>query len=376
VDVPGPVSAGRPATVGAVARAVAREFPVEWAEPWDRVGLLAGNPDRPVTGVLVTLDPTPDAIARAHASGANVVVSHHPAFLTPPERITPGRGPAGVIFGALDRGIALIAAHTNLDRAPAAGELLPRALGLEPDRRIERGLMRMALVTVYVPPADAERVTAAMAGAGAGRIGDYERCSFSASGTGAFTPAPDAAPAVGTPGEPSTAEEVRLEMVAPPHLARGVASAARAAHPYEEPLVTVAEVDIARSLARMGMLSRAADGATLADLARVAADAFGITPRVWGDPDAPAVRVATATGSAGSLIGDVLAAGAQALVTGEVRYHDALDSVAAGLAIIELGHDVSEWPLVPLLAAAVRRAAGLDPATVRDDAPAAGWWTP
>jgi putative NIF3 family GTP cyclohydrolase 1 type 2 len=68
-------------TVGDVERAIAKRFPTEWAEEWDRVGLLAGDPDREVTGVVLALDPTRAAIAHAAGVGANVVVTHHPAFL-------------------------------------------------------------------------------------------------------------------------------------------------------------------------------------------------------------------------------------------------------------------------------------------------------
>jgi putative NIF3 family GTP cyclohydrolase 1 type 2 len=152
--------------------------------------------------------------------------------------------------------------------------------------------------------------------------------------------------------------------------------AARGAHPYEEPLITVAEVEIGRSSARMGMLNRAPEGLTLGALATVAAGTFNITPRIWGDPETPLSRIATATGSASSLVGDVLASGAHALVAGEVRYHDALDALEMGLAIVELGHDVSEWPLVSLLEDAVRSVPGLEAHNVHTLPAQPGWWTP
>ena len=364
-------------TVADIERAVARRFPVEWAEDWDRVGLLAGDPEREVTGVALALDPTPSAIRRASELGANVLLTHHPAFLKTPSWLTPGRGSAGVIFAALDAGIALVNAHTNLDRAPAAGALLPGALGLTPVKPIERSLMPMTLVSVFTPATHAQRIVAAMTGAGAGRLGDYDGASFtSAPGAGAFTPSSAASPFVGEPGEATAAAEVRVEMVAPRTKARGVVGAARGAHPYEEPLIVSADVEIARSSARMGMLNRAPEGLTLRALAVLAAGAFNITPRIWGDPDAALARVATATGSAGSLVADVLAVGAQALVAGEVRYHDALDAAEAGLAIVELGHDVSEWPLVSLLKDAILALPSLDPAIVHELPATPGWWTP
>lgn len=366
-----------PITVGDVERAVARAFPPEWAEDWDRGGLLAGDPQREVTGVVLALDPTLEAIGRARDVGANVVLTHHPAFLKAPNWLTPGRGSAGVVFAALDGGVALINAHTNLDRAPSAGELLPTALGLAPIKPIERSLMPMLLVTVFAPQSHASRIVDAMAGAGAGRIGDYERASFtSAPGAAAFTPGESASPFVGDVGVPSSATEVRVEMVAPQAKARAVVGAARGAHPYEEPLIVTADVAIARSSARMGMLSRPSEPLALRQLAALAAETFAIAPRVWGDPEATIDRVATATGSAGSLVGDVLACGAQALVAGEVRYHDALDAREAGLGIIELGHDVSEWPLVGLLRDAVLSLPGLEPALVHTLPATPGWWTP
>ncbi|MEI7814968.1 MAG: Nif3-like dinuclear metal center hexameric protein [Coriobacteriia bacterium] len=364
-------------TVGDIERSVARAFPPEWAEEWDRTGLLAGDPEREVTGVMLALDPTKQAISAAADRGCNVLATHHPAFLKAPEWLTPGRGAAGVVFSAMDAGVALINAHTNLDRAPAAGLLLAAALGLEPLKAIERSGMPMTLVTVFVPAPSADAVVKAMTGAGAGRVGEYERCSFvSPEGRASFTPPAHGQPFVGEPGTPSSASEVRVEMVAPRNRARGVMAAARAAHPYEEPLVVAADVEIARSSARMGMLCAAPDDLTLRGLAVLAQEAFHMTPVVWGDPETVLSRVATATGSAGSLIGDVMASGAQALVAGEVRYHDALDAADNGLAILELSHDVSEWPLVGLLADAIRLTPGLDPGDVHVLPAVAGWWTP
>jgi len=364
-------------TVGDVERAIARAFPPEWAEEWDRGGLLVGDPDREVTGVMLALDPTMSAVSAAAEQECNVLVTHHPVFLKAPEWLTPGRGAAGVVWAAMDAGVALINAHTNLDRAPGAGSLLSSALGLQPIKPIERATMPMTLVTVFTLASNAEAVRKAMAGAGAGRIGEYEKCSFtSAEGVGSFASPVGGQPLVGVPGEASSSIEVRIEMVAPRNRARGVVAAARGAHPYEEPLIVATDVEIARSSARMGMLCAAPEGLTLRGLADLASAAFGSTPVLWGDPDMVLQRVATATGSAGSLIGDVLASGAQALVAGEVRYHDALDAAENGLAVVELGHDVSEWPLVALLEGAVRSTLGLAPGDVHVLPALPGWWTP
>jgi dinuclear metal center YbgI/SA1388 family protein len=360
--------------VADIVGAIHDAFPPEWAETWDRVGLIAGDPDAPVSRVLVSLDPSLQALQRALRTGAQVLVTHHPPFLEAVPSLTP-RG-SGVAFAAVRDGVALVAAHTNLDRAPAGAAALPAMLGLDHGAPLEDAHLEVSMVTVYVPGAHERAVAEAMAAAGAGRIGEYRGCSFVAPGTGTFTAPEDSAPCVGAAGSTSSAEELRLEMVAPQGRAGAVVAAARRSHPYEEPLITVTELSIARGDARMGRVSALTESMTLSELAGRVSGLFGITPRVWGPREASVRLVATAAGSAGSLVPAAVSAGADVLVAGEVRYHDAQAAAAAGLCVIEIGHDVSEWPLVRVLADAVARVPGLNAESIIIDPPDASWWTP
>lgn len=360
--------------VADVLAAVNERFPPHWAEPWDRVGLLAGDPDAAVERVFVSLDASPSALVRARDAGAQALVTHHPAFLTPPETLVPAR--AGVVFDAVASGVALISAHTNLDRAPDAAMAIPRMLGIRVAAPLEAEGLPVSLVTVFVPPSHEAHVASAMADAGAGRIGEYTGCSFSAQGTGRFVPPADGEPFAGTPGAPSSAEEVRLEMVAPAWQALQVVAAARASHPYEEPLVIVGDVIIARGQARMGRVGALDAPTTLGALVGLVERMFGVKPRVWGPSEREIRTVATATGSAGSLVPSAITSGAQVFVAGEVRYHDACRARDAGVAVIDIGHDTSEWPLVPILAEAVRSTPGLADTSTIVDSPETLWWTP
>lgn len=94
---------------------------------------------------------------------------------------------------------------------------------------------------------------------------------------------------------------------------------------------------------------------TLGKLAARTTSVFGRYPRVWGDFDKIIDHVVTCTGSAGDIASKVLRSGADVLVCGEIRYHEALSALQAGLCVIDLGHDVSELPLVAPLAAAVEK---------------------
>lgn len=105
-------------------------LPFAWAQEWDRVGLLAGDPQAEVTRVFLTLDATASTIERAVAADASVLLTHHPAFLDPLPGVVAGAAPGDVVFRAVTSGVALIACHTNLDRAPSGSDALPDALGL------------------------------------------------------------------------------------------------------------------------------------------------------------------------------------------------------------------------------------------------------
>lgn len=365
------MSSERMPSVGGLADALGERFPLDWAESWDNVGLTVGDPGASLTGVVVTLDATAEGVALAVAQGANMLVTHHPAVLEMPDRIMAGRGPSGALEAAVRSGVALYHAHTNLDRAPAGADALSLALGLSVLEPLESSAEDVVVVTTFAPPGAVQGLREAMAAAGAGRLGEYEKCVFTAGGTGYFEARADAQPAV--PGGASGVSEARLEMVAPPSRADAVLDAARAAHPYEEPLIIAVPGRRARGAARLGRVCAWGGGTTLGELAEHVSRTLGVSCRVWGDPAHKVMRVAVANGSAGSLIGDALRS-ADALIAGEVRYHDALAAVASGLAIIEAGHDATEWPIVRVLADAVRERVP-ETVPVVEELPAIGWWT-
>lgn len=362
-------------TVGDVERLLDELFPFAWAEPWDRSGLLVGDPSTVVSRILVTLDPTHQALSLAAAHGANVLVTHHPVFLEPPAVLSPGYGSAGVAFEAASLGIALLNCHTNLDRAPAGADSLPLAVGLTPGEPLEKGRQPAALVTVYVPDAALPRVLDAMVGAGAGRIGEYRGCAFTDPGVGSFVPGEGTHPVLGKVGERSSAEETRLEMTCDPSAVGRVVAAARRTHPYEEPLIVIADVAVDRGSARLGRLCELPAPQTLRAFASRVGESLSVTPRVWGEPEREVRLVATNSGSGGAMLGAAIGAGASVLLTGEVRYHVALEALAAGIAVIEAGHDATEWPHVEVLARGLRTHPALAD-SVATDAPTRRWWTP
>ena len=96
-------------------------------------------------------------------------------------------------------------------------------------------------LVVFVPESALDAVRDALFAAGAGRIGDYERCSWYTAGTGTFLGGEATDPSIGERGREERVPELRLETVFPAERQRDVVAALRAAHPYEEPAFDVYE---------------------------------------------------------------------------------------------------------------------------------------
>lgn len=327
-------------TVGDVVAQLERWYDPAWAEPWDSVGLVSGDPDRRVGAVHVAVDPVEAVAAETAERGAGLLVTHHPLFLGGTTS-TARTGPKGRALALVE---ALFVAHTNADVAdPGVSDALAATLGvtgLVPLQAQDEPLDRWV---VHVPRTHTAAVLDAMADAGAGRLGAYERCAFTVAGKGTFTPLAGAQPYVGTLGTPERVEEDRLEMVAAPRHRAAVGLAVRAVHPYEVPSVTVARASTpsTRGLGRMGTLPRTL---ALQDFCAVIADRLPRTSwgvRASGDPAAPIRTVAVAGGACLDLVGLAAAAGADVLVTSDAKHHRVQE---APIPVVDVAHWAGEWP--------------------------------
>ncbi len=104
-------------TLEQVVDALERRYPPALAEDWDAVGLACGEPGAEIHKVLFAVDPDPRVVAEARAVGADLVVTHHPLFLTPVHTVAATTTNGRLIHELIRNDIALFAAHTNADSA-------------------------------------------------------------------------------------------------------------------------------------------------------------------------------------------------------------------------------------------------------------------
>ncbi len=341
-------------TVGAVADAMDRIAPPELAQSWDNVGLLVGNRKAACKRVLLCIDLTPAVLAEADAARCEIVVSYHPPLFKPVKRIVADSdGTEAIVHEAISRGIAIYSSHTALDAAEGGvNDVLAELCGLTdvgPFEYVPAGHRECKVVT-FVPFARVEKVASAMFAAGAGRIGDYEQCSYRLRGEGTFFGTESTNPQVGRKGQLEHVAETRIEMVAPERCLPEVIAALRRSHPYEEPAFDIYPLtpEPTPGIGRVGILPK---GTTLAGLAKSLkrATRSNVVMTV-GDVGTKLRRAAVCAGSAGRMPLEMPRASAcDVIVTGEIRHHDALSILRAGKTAIALGHWESERPaLAPL----------------------------
>jgi dinuclear metal center YbgI/SA1388 family protein len=338
-------------------------FDPAWAESWDAVGLVCGDPDDDVERVLLAVDAVPGTVAEAVDGGAQLLLTHHPLLLGAVHGV-PADDPKGALVHRMIRsGVAHYVAHTNADvAARGVSDALAGVLGLrdarpldaQPDDSLDK-------LVVFAPVADEQKLIDALARAGAGRLGDYERCAWTASGTGTFRPLAGANPAVGQVGAIEQVAESRVEMVVPRHARGAVIAAMRATHPYEEPAFDLLQMVPLPSRRGTGRIGELPAESTLAQFtahaaAVLPATAWGV--RAAGDPQSAVRTVAVCGGSGGSLVEPARRAGADVFLTADLKHHPVVEAVTerggTGMALVDAAHWATEAPWLDAVAADLR----------------------
>ena len=331
-----------------------------WADSWDAVGTVAGDPEAEVAKVLFAVDPVQAVVDEAVAWGADLVVTHHPLWLKGVTSVAATSPKGRVVHTLISHGVGLHTCHTNAD-SPALGvsESMALALGLSDVRPLEPDAADPTDTwVVFVPEDDADRVAAAMHGAGAGHVGDYDSAQFRSTGTGSFRPLDGANPAIGEVGAIEHVAEARIEMTADRRLREGVRAAMLAAHPYEEVAYDVLEPAARAADRGSGRIGTLATGMTLAEFASHVSDrlpAHHSATRVAGDPDRPIRTVALCGGSGDFLLATANAAGADVYVTSDLRHHPVSEHLenAGACAVVDVPHWAAEWTWLPVGARAL-----------------------
>lgn len=369
--------------VGALAGAMESVAPRRLAESWDNVGLLLGDASAPCSRVLATIDLTGTVLQEALDLQVDAIVAYHPPIFEPLKRLCASDAKQRLLLETAQAGIALLSPHTALDAArggvndwlaegvAGSWKEVERAKNYEPLRTSASVPGGEAFkVVVFVPNDAAASVRDAMAEAGAGVIGRYDRCSTMAPVIGTFRGLPDSRPTIGEVGRIEEVAEIRLEMVAGKERLAWVLAAMRAVHPYETPAFEVHGLAARPSLDEgQGRLIALRSPATTRQIAARLKKHLGVRRiEVAGDggsggahgggatrvgatgnhgKDTLHERIGLCAGAGYQLAADAFARGATLFVTGEARHHDQLACVERGASLLLAGHTNTERGYLP-----------------------------
>ena len=319
-------------------------------EQYDNAGLITGERNVECTGAIVCLDATEDVVNEAIQKKCNLIVSHHPIIFRGLKSISSKDHVGRTVIRAIKNDIAIYAIHTNLDNVlTGVNGRIANLLGLKNVTTLAPKEYVLRKLFTFVPEKDAEKVRSAIFNAGAGNIGNYSECSFNVSGSGTFKAGEGTHPYVGKRGERHVEPEVKIEVVFPSFNEKNILSAMKEAHPYEEVAYDVVSLENKYNNIGSGVvgeLPNELEGSQfLNHLKRVFSSEVIRHTRL---PNKKIQRVAVCGGAGSFLIHNALAAGADAFVTADMKYHDFFET-SERMLIADIGHYESEQFTINLL---------------------------
>lgn len=312
-------------------------------EDYDNSGLLTGNYQTDVTGILVSLDVTEDIVKEAVLNNCNVIVAHHPIIFKGLKSITGKNYVERTLVAAIKNDIAIVAVHTNLDNIwNGVNFKIAEKLQLQNVRILKPKSNILKKLVVFVPVNDTEKLAQALHQAGAGNIGNYKDCSFRVEGVGTFRPNEQANPHIGEKNKLEYVQENRLEVIFPAYAEHQVLKAMYANHPYEEVAYYLTGLDNALADAGSGAIGELAiEMRTDYFFEKVKAMFKSKVIRHSKMVKDSVKKVAVCGGAGFFLLKDAIASQADVFLTADVKYHDFFDADGK-IILADMGHYESE----------------------------------
>jgi dinuclear metal center YbgI/SA1388 family protein len=329
--------------VSEIVNCIESEFPKDLQESYDNSGLITGDSNDEVKGILLALDITEAVLEEASKKELNFIISHHPAVFQNLKRFTGNTTTERIVIYALQNKIALFSAHTNLDNHDKGlNERLAKAIGLNESAVLAPMENQLQKLVTFVPLNHADKVREAIFAAGSGHIGEYDMCSYNIEGTGTFRGSDLSKPFVGEKGMLHHEAEIRIETILPAFILEKVIHALIAAHPYEEPAYDVYALKnkwLQNGAGRIGFLKEQVNEQEF--LEKVKGSLNTKILRHSALSGRMIKKVAVCGGSGSFLIHAAIASGADAFVSADFKYHQFFEG-AEGMLLIDAGHFETE----------------------------------
>lgn len=324
-----------------------------WAPPqiaWqkDNVGLQVGTLSNDVENVILCLEVTHEVISEAVKRKCNLIITHHPLLFSPLKKIDTDRDPISKLTELLlKNNLTLLSFHTNLDfTTDGVSFALAKKLELTNIRFLANQKENQSKIVVFVPADAVDKVAEVLFMAGAGKIGEYEKCSFRSGGKGTFKGSKASNPAVGEKNKFETVEEIRLEVLVDDwNLGKAIA-AIKTNHPYEEPAFDIYPLKNENKKYGFGAIGTLKTPMKEKEFLTHVSATLKTAVRFAPGKGKTISTVAVCGGSGSELLKEAIAKKADAFVTADIKYH-AFHDANKNILLIDAGHYETEVAILP-----------------------------
>lgn len=317
--------------------------PLNYAEDFDNVGLLVGNANNEVNGILVTLDTLENVVEEAIAKKCNLIVSFHPIIFGGLKKITGSDYVQRVVIKAIKHDIAIYSMHTALDNSnKGVNAKICEVLGLQNTSILipQKGTIRK--LTTYVPKENTDALKTALFHAGAGNIGNYSNCSFTVVGSGSYQAKAGANPYLGKIGETHYEDESQISVTYGRADEQKILKALFGNHPYEEVAYEIQTLENKNQNIGMGMVGNLEKSMEETEFFEFLKEKMNVSCIRHSDFLGKKIKKVAVLGGSGSFaISAAIAANADVFVTSDLKYHQFYEAESKIL-LADIGHYETE----------------------------------
>lgn len=312
---------------------------------WDFSGPQIYTSDREVTCVALSLDTDLNTIRQAINEGCELLITHHPLFFSSSKGINYNNFNDNKVIEAIKGGLDILSYHTNIDMANNGTNeyIISLINGKKLDGFLSKeGIITHYKVSIFIPYDYKEKIYEVILKSNAGHMGNYSGCSFTSEGVGMFTPNSNATPFIGQKDINEIVDEVKIETIIDERYLSDFLKNIKDAHPYEEPAIDVVRLDNIGEYG-IGNVCKLNKEYSLDEFIKLLQNIFNykdIRTNLENIEDFSTIGICT--GSGASLWKNCLKKGIKVLLTGDMKYHDALDAAENGVCIIDISHQISE----------------------------------
>ncbi len=324
--------------------------PLSYQESYDNSGLIYGNPNMEISGVVLSLDCIEATIEEAIDKNCNVIIAHHPIVFKGLKKLTGKNYIERTVIKAIQNDIAIYAIHTNLDSVKSGvNKMFADKIGIKNQNILKPKPNTLKQLTTYVPKSHLDKVRDALFKAGLGTIGNYKDCAFVSSGNGSFTALKEANPFLGEINKRHYEEELKIEIVFNAHLQHKAISVLKQAHPYEEVAFQIYTLENTNEHIGSGMYGELENEMPTIEFLQHIKNTFNVGCIKHTKLIKDTIKTVAICGGSGSfLLGDAKSKHADIFITGDFKYHEFFDAEDQ-IIIADIGHYESEYLTIELI---------------------------